>query len=261
MAALRRMDAPSYGAEWQAEPYGYPPGYGGGQTLPPPASGGGGSMGGGSGTLGRSKGKIMSGGGPGGPNPKGQSKGGPKVNGNNSGGQGGWWPECTCTNREWYDQVTHHPYSAREGVVGLVRGTAGGEKADETSCCSTSNWTVVLKLQPPNSYQALIPKSPISPFIKCFFPAVWESESEQDWSSSFAPIHMHTMRVMTQWSCMDLMQMTNAYRFNTPPVCRQRLMLAEAATVGQKCSIFIHWGSSSAETLILSHLSLRCSMT
>lgn len=111
MAALRRMDAPSYGGDWQAEPYGYPPGYGGGQTLPPPASGGGGSMGGGGGTLGRSKGKVMSGGGPGGPNPKGQSKGGPKVNGNNSSGQGGWWPECTCTNREWYDQVTPLPHS------------------------------------------------------------------------------------------------------------------------------------------------------
>ncbi|CAG5989953.1 unnamed protein product [Menidia menidia] len=109
MAALRRMDAPAYGGDWQAEPYGYPPGYGGGQTLPPPASGGGGSMGGGGGTLGRSKGKIMSGGGPGGPNPKGQSKGGPKVNGNNSSGQGGWWPECTCTNREWYDQANPPP--------------------------------------------------------------------------------------------------------------------------------------------------------
>ncbi|XP_047441663.1 disks large homolog 3 isoform X9 [Mugil cephalus] len=109
MAALRRMDAPSYGGDWQAEPYGYPPGYGGGQTLPPPASGGGGSMSGGGGTLGRSKGKIMSGGGPGGPNPKGQSKGGPKVNGNNSSGQGGWWPECTCTNREWYDQANPPP--------------------------------------------------------------------------------------------------------------------------------------------------------
>ncbi|XP_030595762.1 disks large homolog 3 isoform X5 [Archocentrus centrarchus] len=109
MAALRRMDAPSYGGDWQAEPYGYPPGYGGGQTLPPPASGGGGSMGGGGGTLGRSKGKVMSGGGPGGPNPKGQSKGGPKVNGNNSSGQGGWWPECTCTNREWYDQANPPP--------------------------------------------------------------------------------------------------------------------------------------------------------
>lgn len=115
MAALRRMDAPSYGGDWQAEPYGYPPSYGGGQTLPPPASGGGGGMGGGGGTLGRSKGKIMSGGGPGGPNPKGQSKGGgPKVNGNNSSGQGGWWPECTCTNREWYDQVTYHLYSVKE---------------------------------------------------------------------------------------------------------------------------------------------------
>uniref|UniRef100_A0A3Q3MTQ6 Discs, large homolog 3 (Drosophila) n=1 Tax=Mastacembelus armatus TaxID=205130 RepID=A0A3Q3MTQ6_9TELE len=109
MAALRRMDAPSYGGDWQAEPYGYPPGYGGGQTLPPPASGGGGNMGGGGGTLGRSKGKIISGGGPGGPNPKGQSKGGPKVNGNNSSGQGGWWPECTCTNREWYDQANPPP--------------------------------------------------------------------------------------------------------------------------------------------------------
>ncbi|XP_075337759.1 disks large homolog 3 isoform X9 [Odontesthes bonariensis] len=109
MAALRRMDAPAYGGDWQAESYGYPPGYGGGQTLPPPASGGGGSMGGGGGTLGRSKGKIMSGGGPGGPNPKGQSKGGPKVNGNNSSGQGGWWPECTCTNREWYDQANPPP--------------------------------------------------------------------------------------------------------------------------------------------------------
>ncbi|XP_069027808.1 disks large homolog 3 isoform X3 [Embiotoca jacksoni] len=109
MAALRRMDAPSYGGDWQAEPYGYPPGYGGGQTLPPPASGGGGSMAGGGGTLGRSKGKIMSGGGPGGPNPKGQSKSGPKVNGNNSSGQAGWWPECTCTNREWYDQANPPP--------------------------------------------------------------------------------------------------------------------------------------------------------
>ncbi|XP_045083020.1 disks large homolog 3 isoform X7 [Coregonus clupeaformis] len=114
MAALRRMDAPQY-QEWQAEPYGYPAGYGpgGGQTLPqPPASGGGGGgggMGGGGGTLGRSKGKMTSAGGPGGPNPKGQSKGGPKVNGNNSGGQAGWWPECTCSNREWYDQANPPP--------------------------------------------------------------------------------------------------------------------------------------------------------
>jgi discs large protein 2/3 len=116
MAALRRMDAPQY-QEWQAEPYGYPAGYGpgGGQTLPqPPVSGGGGGggMGGGGGTLGRSKGKMTSAGGPGGPNPKGQSKGGTKVNGNNSGGQAGWWPECTCSNREWYDQVTTSTSSA-----------------------------------------------------------------------------------------------------------------------------------------------------
>ncbi|XP_055782912.1 disks large homolog 3 isoform X7 [Salvelinus fontinalis] len=114
MAALRRMDAPQY-QEWQTEPYGYPAGYGpgGGQTLPqPPASGGGGGgggMGGGGGTLGRSKGKLMSSGGPGGPNPKLQSKGGPKVNGNTAGGQAGWWPECTCSNREWYDQANPPP--------------------------------------------------------------------------------------------------------------------------------------------------------
>ncbi|XP_024238612.1 disks large homolog 3 isoform X7 [Oncorhynchus tshawytscha] len=118
MAALRRMDAPQY-QEWQTEPYGYPAGYGpgGGQTLPqPPASGGGGGgggmgggMGGGGGTLGRSKGKMLSSGGPGGPNPKLQSKGGPKVNGNTAGGQAGWWPECTCSNREWYDQANPPP--------------------------------------------------------------------------------------------------------------------------------------------------------
>ncbi|XP_014189823.1 disks large homolog 3 isoform X11 [Haplochromis burtoni] len=125
MAALRRMDAPSYGGDWQAEPYGYPPGYGGGQTLPPPASGGGGSMGGGGGTLGRSKGKVMSGGGPGGPNPKGQSKGGPKVNGNNSSGQGGWWPECTCTNREWYDQVNGSDGMYKYEEIILERGNSG----------------------------------------------------------------------------------------------------------------------------------------
>ncbi|XP_049340398.1 disks large homolog 3 isoform X3 [Astyanax mexicanus] len=107
MAALRRMDAPAYG-DWQPEPYGYPAGYGGGQTLPPQTSGGGAGMSGG-GTLGRSKGKMMSAGGPGGPNPKSQSKGGPKVNGNNSGGQAGWWPECTCSNRDWYDQANPPP--------------------------------------------------------------------------------------------------------------------------------------------------------
>lgn len=230
MAALRRMDAPSYGGEWQAEPYGYPPGYGGGQTLPPPASGGGGNMGGGSGTLGRSKGKIMSGGGPGGPNPKSQSKGGPKVNGNNSGGQGGWWPECTCTNREWYDQVTPHLYSARDWGWGWVR----GEKAEKTSCCSTSYWTAVYEPRPRNSYQAL------SPFVHLLnvFPAVWVWEFKRDWSSSFAHIRMQTTHTMTHWSRMDLMQMTNAYRFNTPPVCRQRLVLADAATVVQKMQHF-----------------------
>ncbi|XP_065127997.1 disks large homolog 3 isoform X5 [Paramisgurnus dabryanus] len=123
MAALRRMDAPAYG-DWQPEPYGYPAGYGGGQTLPPQTSGGGGGMGGG-GTLGRSKGKMMSAGGPGGPNPKSHSKCGPKVNGNNSGGQGGWWPECTCTNRDWYDQVNGSDGMFKYEEIILERGNSG----------------------------------------------------------------------------------------------------------------------------------------
>ncbi|XP_056625688.1 disks large homolog 3 isoform X11 [Triplophysa dalaica] len=123
MAALRRMDAPAYG-DWQPEPYGYPAGYGGGQTLPPQTSGGGGGMSGG-GTLGRSKGKMMSAGGPGGPNPKSQSKGAPKVNGNNSGGQGGWWPECTCSNRDWYDQVNGSDGMYKYEEIILERGNSG----------------------------------------------------------------------------------------------------------------------------------------
>ncbi|MFT7810224.1 disks large homolog 3 isoform X1, partial [Arapaima gigas] len=90
MAALRRAD-------WQPDPYGYPPGYGGGQTVPPQTPGGGGGGGGGGGTLGRSKGKM------------GSNKGGPRMNGNGSGDQGGWWPECTCSTRDWYDQANPPP--------------------------------------------------------------------------------------------------------------------------------------------------------
>uniref|UniRef100_A0A4W4FY34 Discs, large homolog 3 (Drosophila) n=1 Tax=Electrophorus electricus TaxID=8005 RepID=A0A4W4FY34_ELEEL len=132
MAALRRMDAPAYG-DWQPEPYGYPASYGGGQTLPPQPSGGGGGMGGG-GTLGRSKGKMLSSGGPGGPNPKSQSKGGPKVNGSNSGGQGGWWPECTCSNRDWYDQVNAFPVLDTQPIAlgaSRVNGSDGMYKYEE----------------------------------------------------------------------------------------------------------------------------------
>ncbi|XP_041930823.1 disks large homolog 3 isoform X11 [Alosa alosa] len=131
MAALRRMDAPAYG-DWQPDPYGYPAGYGSGQTLPPQVPAGGGGMGGG-GTLGRSKGKMMSSG-PGGPNPKGQSKGGPKVNGNNSSGQGGWWPECTCSNRDWYDQANPPPIIVNADSLDVgpyVNGSDGMYKYEE----------------------------------------------------------------------------------------------------------------------------------
>ncbi|KAL4631580.1 hypothetical protein GN956_G15579 [Arapaima gigas] len=119
MAALRRAD-------WQPDPYGYPPGYGGGQTVPPQTPGGGGGGGGGGGTLGRSKGKMMtSAGGPGGPTSKGSNKGGPRMNGNGSGDQGGWWPECTCSTRDWYDQVNGSDGMYKYEEIILERGNSG----------------------------------------------------------------------------------------------------------------------------------------
>uniref|UniRef100_A0A3B3T007 Discs large MAGUK scaffold protein 3 n=1 Tax=Paramormyrops kingsleyae TaxID=1676925 RepID=A0A3B3T007_9TELE len=84
MAALRRMDPPSYG-DWQPEPYGYPAGYGSGQTLPPQTPGGGGGV----------------------------------------GGSGGWWPECTCSGREWYDQVNGSDGMYKYEEIILERGNSG----------------------------------------------------------------------------------------------------------------------------------------
>lgn len=107
MAALRRMEPPSYG-EWQHDAqFGYG-GYGS-QTLPsqggaPPAA------------AARAKGKLIPTSRdnappplppPAAPPPKqGQPKscgggGTPKMNGSSP----GWWPECTCSNRDWYEQV------------------------------------------------------------------------------------------------------------------------------------------------------------
>uniref|UniRef100_A0ACB8FY44 Uncharacterized protein n=1 Tax=Sphaerodactylus townsendi TaxID=933632 RepID=A0ACB8FY44_9SAUR len=92
MAALRRMEPPTYG-EWQHEQYGYG-GYGS-QTLP--------SQGGATPTA-RNKGKLIPTSRdnvPAAPPKQSQGKTGtPKMNGNSP----GWWPECTCSNRDWYEQ-------------------------------------------------------------------------------------------------------------------------------------------------------------
>uniref|UniRef100_A0A8C0J933 Discs large MAGUK scaffold protein 3 n=1 Tax=Chelonoidis abingdonii TaxID=106734 RepID=A0A8C0J933_CHEAB len=90
MAALRRMEPPSYG-EWQHEQYGYG-GYGS-QTLP--------SQGGATPTS-RSKSKLIPTSRDNVPAPlkQGQGKSTPKMNGNST----NWWPECTCSNRDWYEQ-------------------------------------------------------------------------------------------------------------------------------------------------------------
>uniref|UniRef100_A0A8U8CIR0 Uncharacterized protein n=1 Tax=Geospiza parvula TaxID=87175 RepID=A0A8U8CIR0_GEOPR len=96
MAALRRMDPPSYG-EWQHEQYGYG-GYGS-QTLPAP---------GGAAPAARGKAKL----GPPArdpaalkPPPPAPGKSAAKVNGSGP----GWWPECTCSSRDWYEQVRASP--------------------------------------------------------------------------------------------------------------------------------------------------------
>ncbi|XP_063026526.1 disks large homolog 3 isoform X8 [Melospiza melodia melodia] len=96
MAALRRMDPPSYG-EWQHEQYGYG-GYGS-QTLPAP---------GGTAPAARGKAKL----GPPArdpaalkPPPPAPGKSAAKVNGSGP----GWWPECTCSGRDWYEQANPAP--------------------------------------------------------------------------------------------------------------------------------------------------------
>uniref|UniRef100_A0A8B9V4W4 PDZ domain-containing protein n=1 Tax=Anas zonorhyncha TaxID=75864 RepID=A0A8B9V4W4_9AVES len=91
MAALRRMEPPSYG-EWQHEQYGYG-GYGS-QTLPAP---------GGAAPAARGKGP-------------------------------GWWPECTCSSRDWYEQANPAPIivntdSLEQGLS--VNGSDGMFKYEE----------------------------------------------------------------------------------------------------------------------------------
>ncbi|NWZ58810.1 DLG3 protein, partial [Haliaeetus albicilla] len=119
MAALRRMEPPSYG-EWQHEQYGYG-GYGS-QTLPAP---------GGAAPAARGKAKL-------GPpardpaalKPPPPGKSAPKVNGSGP----GWWPECTCSSRDWYEQANPAPIivntdSLEQGLS--VNGSDGMFKYEE----------------------------------------------------------------------------------------------------------------------------------
>uniref|UniRef100_A0A8U8CF98 Uncharacterized protein n=1 Tax=Geospiza parvula TaxID=87175 RepID=A0A8U8CF98_GEOPR len=113
MAALRRMDPPSYG-EWQHEQYGYG-GYGS-QTLPAP---------GGAAPAARGKAKL----GPPArdpaalkPPPPAPGKSAAKVNGSGP----GWWPECTCSSRDWYEQVRDSAFDFPQGNSGLGFSIAGG---------------------------------------------------------------------------------------------------------------------------------------
>ncbi|NXW03251.1 DLG3 protein, partial [Fregetta grallaria] len=120
MAALRRMEPPSYG-EWQHEQYGYG-GYGS-QTLPAP---------GGAAPAARGKAKL-------GPpardpaalkTPPPPAKSAPKVNGSGP----GWWPECTCSSRDWYEQANTAPIivntdSLEQGLS--VNGSDGMFKYEE----------------------------------------------------------------------------------------------------------------------------------
>ncbi|KAM9538373.1 disks large homolog 3 isoform 9-T9 [Guaruba guarouba] len=112
MAALRRMEPPSYG-EWQHEQYGYG-GYGS-QTLPAPG-----------GAAPAARGKAKLGGGPPRdpaalkpPPPPGKSA--PKVNGSGP----GWWPECTCSTRDWYEQVNGSDGMFKYEEIVLERGNSG----------------------------------------------------------------------------------------------------------------------------------------
>ncbi|XP_060993061.1 disks large homolog 3 isoform X2 [Dama dama] len=103
LAALRRLEPPSYG-DWQVpDPYGpgggngASAGYGGysSQTLPSQA---------GATPTPRTKAKLIPTGrdvGPVPPKPV-PGKSTPKLNGSGP----SWWPECTCTGRDWYEQAS-----------------------------------------------------------------------------------------------------------------------------------------------------------
>ncbi|XP_021483552.1 disks large homolog 3 isoform X3 [Meriones unguiculatus] len=131
LAALRRLEPPGYG-DWQVpDPYGPSGGngasssYGGysSQTLPSQA---------GATPTPRTKAKLIPTGrdvGPVPPKPV-PSKSTPKLNGSGP----SWWPECTCTNRDWYEQASPAPLLVNPEALEpslLVNGSDGMFKYEE----------------------------------------------------------------------------------------------------------------------------------
>uniref|UniRef100_A0A2K6MPE2 Discs large MAGUK scaffold protein 3 n=1 Tax=Rhinopithecus bieti TaxID=61621 RepID=A0A2K6MPE2_RHIBE len=117
LAALRRLEPPGYG-DWQVpDPYG--PGGGNGAsagygTLPSQA---------GATPTPRTKAKLIPTGrdvGPVPPKPV-PGKSTPKLNGSGP----SWWPECTCTNRDWYEQVNGSDGMFKYEEIVLERGNSG----------------------------------------------------------------------------------------------------------------------------------------
>ncbi|XP_028739756.1 disks large homolog 3 isoform X5 [Peromyscus leucopus] len=122
LAALRRLEPPGYG-DWQVpDPYGPSGGngasssYGGysSQTLPSQA---------GATPTPRTKAKLIPTGrdvAPVPPKPV-PGKSTPKLNGSGP----SWWPECTCTNRDWYEQVNGSDGMFKYEEIVLERGNSG----------------------------------------------------------------------------------------------------------------------------------------
>uniref|UniRef100_A0A452EYE9 Discs large MAGUK scaffold protein 3 n=1 Tax=Capra hircus TaxID=9925 RepID=A0A452EYE9_CAPHI len=118
LAALRRLEPPSYG-DWQVpDPYGpgggngASAGYGGysSQTLPSQA---------GATPTPRTKAKLIPTGrdvGPVPPKPV-PGKSTPKLNGSGP----SWWPECTCTGRDWYEQGPACVFPQVNGSDGMFK--------------------------------------------------------------------------------------------------------------------------------------------
>lgn len=124
LAALRRLEPPGYG-DWQVpDPYGpsggngASTGYGGysSQTLPSQA---------GATPTSRNKAKLIPTGRDVGPVPPKSvpGKSNPKLNGSGP----SWWPECTCTNRDWYEQVwtSRRLWGCGEAHRGWIGGLEG----------------------------------------------------------------------------------------------------------------------------------------